>query len=85
MTGVVEGSPYPHAALLWMEFQLSPAGQAIIETVEPKSSPYIPGSEAARVTQGKKLWATNWDTFQNSAKWQQMVIESFGFPKPSLK
>jgi ABC-type Fe3+ transport system substrate-binding protein len=85
MTGVVDTSPYAHAALLWMEFQLSPAGQAIIETVEPKSSPYIPGSEAARVTQGKKLWATNWETFQNSAKWQQMVIESFGFPQPSLR
>ena len=85
MTGIVEASPYAHAALLWMEFQISPAGQAIIETVEPKSSPYIPGSEAAKVTQGKKLWANNWETFQNSAKWQQMVVEAFGFPQPSLK
>jgi ABC-type Fe3+ transport system substrate-binding protein len=85
MTGIVEASTSPHAALLWMEFQISPAGQAIIETVEPKSSPYIPGSEAARVTQGKKLWVNNWDTFQNSAKWQQMVVEAFGFPQPSLK
>ena len=85
MTGIWEGSPYPHAALLWMEFQLSPAGQAIIETVEPKSSPYIPGSEAAKVTQGKQLWVNNWETFQSSAKWQQMVVEAFGFPQASLK
>ena len=85
MTGILESSPYPHAALLWMEFQISPAGQAIIETVEPKSSPYIPGSEAAKVTRGKKLWVNNWETFQNSAKWQQMVAEAFGFPQASLK
>lgn len=85
MTGIVEGSPYSHAALLWIEFQISPVGQAIIETVEPKSSPYIPGSEAAKVTQGKKLWVNNWETFQNSPKWQQMVVEAFGFPQPSLK
>jgi iron(III) transport system substrate-binding protein len=85
MTGILESSPYPHAALLWMEFQISPAGQAIIETVEPKSSPYIPGSEAAKVTRGKKLWVNNWETFQNSAKWQQMVVEAFGFPQASLK
>jgi len=85
MTGIWEGSSYPHAALLWMEFQLSPTGQAIVETVEPKASPYIPGSEAARVTQGKQLWVNNWETFQNSAKWQQMVVEAFGFPQASLK
>jgi ABC-type Fe3+ transport system substrate-binding protein len=85
MTGILESSPYAHAALLWMEFQISPAGQAIIETVEPKSSPYIPGSEAAKVTRGKKLWVNNWETFQNSAKWQQMVVEAFGFPQASLK
>ena len=85
MTGILESSPYAHAALLWMEFQISPAGQAIIDTVEPKSSPYIPGSEAAKVTRGKKLWVNNWETFQNSAKWQQMVVEAFGFPQASLK
>ena len=85
MTSIVEASPYAHAALLWIEFQISPVGQAIIETVEPKSSPYIPGSEAAKVTRGKKLWVNNWETFQNSAKWQQMVVEAFGFPKPSPK
>ena len=85
MTGIFESSPYAHAALLWMEFQISPAGQAIIETVEPKSSPYIPGSEAAKVTRGKKLWVNNWETFQNSAKWHQMVVEAFGFPQASLK
>ena len=85
MTGILESSPYAHAALLWMEFQISPAGQAIIETVEPKSSPYIPGSEAAKVTRGKKLWVNNWETFQNSAKWQQMVVEAFGLPQASLK
>jgi ABC-type Fe3+ transport system substrate-binding protein len=85
MTGILESSPYAHAALLWLEFQISPAGQAIIESVEPKSSPYIPGSEAAKVTRGKKLWVNNWETFQNSAKWQQMVVEAFGLPQASLK
>src|SRR5262245_22036191 len=85
MTAVAQVSPYSHAALLWLEFQVSPPAQAIIENLEPKTSVFVPGSEAARVTQGKKLALNSWDTLPNSNKWEKNALNAFGLPQATLK
>lgn len=86
MTAIGDKAPNPHASLLWVEFQISTTGQRIIDEFEPlKSSVYVPGSELAKVTQGKKMSVNNWETFHNSAKWEQMAIKAFGFPQAGLK
>jgi ABC-type Fe3+ transport system substrate-binding protein len=85
MTAVAQVSPYSHAALLWLEFQISPAAQAIIESREPKTSVFVPGSEAARVTMGKKLAVNSWDTLPNSNKWEKNVLNAFGLPRANMK
>src|SRR5262245_27322167 len=64
LQGVTSLAPHPYAALLWLEFQASPVGQRIIDKFEPlKSSVYGPGSELAKVTQGKKLSVDRWDSY----------------------
>ncbi len=85
MTSVARISPYSHAALLWLEFQISPTAQAIIESREPKTSVFVPGSEAAKVTQGKKLAVNSWDTLPNSNKWEKSALNAFGLPQATLK
>jgi ABC-type Fe3+ transport system substrate-binding protein len=75
-------APRPYSALLWMEFLVSPEAQEIIDEYEPfNASLYYPGSKLAKLIQGKKLSVNNWDTWHNSARWERMVFEAFGFPK----
>ena len=61
-----------------------PEGQKVIDDYEEfNGSIYFPGSKLAKLVQGKKLSFNNWDTWDNSAKWDRMVFEAFGFPKVS--
>jgi iron(III) transport system substrate-binding protein len=79
---VSSGGSHPYAALLWLEFQSSPEGQSLIDEYEPlNSSIYAAGSALAKIAQGKKLSVNNWETLQNTARWQQMVFKIFGFPR----
>ena len=75
-------APNPYSTLLWLEFAASPAAQRIIDEHEPlNSSVYASDSALARVTRGKRLSVNNWDTIQQTARWEQMVLKAFGFPK----
>jgi hypothetical protein len=35
----------------------------------------------AKTLQGKKVSISNWDSLHNTAKWEEMVLKVFGFPK----
>ena len=86
MTAINGNAQNANAALLWVEFQVSPAGQRIIDEEEPlKSSIYVPGSELAKVVQGKKLSVNNWSTFHKTDDWEKKVIQMFGFPQAQIK
>ena len=46
------------------------------------SPPLIPpGSAVEEVVRDKKLWVQEWDDFEKSVRWVQMIVEAFGFPK----
>ena len=80
--GIPQNAPRPHAALLWLEFQASLAGQKIIDKSEPlKSSIYAAGSELEKITRGKKLLVGDWSVYDNIDRWVDMTVEAFGFPK----
>jgi ABC-type Fe3+ transport system substrate-binding protein len=80
--GVLVAAQHPYAALLWLEFEASAEGQAIIDRFVPlKSSLYSPDSAVEKALRGKKLSVLNWDTFSMKEKWTGQVIEAFGFPK----
>ncbi len=82
LQGVTMLAPNPYAALLWLEFQAMPVGQRIIDKFEPlKSSVYGPGSELAKVTQGKKLSVDRWDTYARIPGWYEMIEKGFGLPQ----
>ncbi len=82
LQGVSSLAAHPYAALLWLEFQASPMGQRIIDRYEPlKSSVFGPGSELAKITQGKKLSVDQWDSFTKIPDWYKMIIEAFGLPR----
>jgi ABC-type thiamine transport system substrate-binding protein len=86
MTAINTRAHNSNVALLWVEFQVSPEGQRIIDDKEPlKSSIFVKGSELATVTQGKKLSVNNWDTFHKSEEYMKKVVEAFGFPQAELK
>ena len=82
LQGVSKMANHPYAALLWLEFQATDTGQRIIDKYEPlKSSVFGPGSELAKVTQGKKLTIDRWDSFEKIPGWYKMIIEAFGLPR----
>jgi iron(III) transport system substrate-binding protein len=79
---VANNAPNPHAALLWLEFVASPAGQRIIDDHQPlKSSIYAPGSELEKVIRGRKVAMLDWDNFHNAEAWMKRIYEAFGFPQ----
>ncbi len=81
---VNKAAAHPNSGLLWLEFLATPEGQKIIDEYEPfNASLYSPGSKLATVIRGKKLSVNNWETIHNSAKWEAMAVEAFGFPKAS--
>jgi ABC-type Fe3+ transport system substrate-binding protein len=82
--GVLATASHPYAALLWLEFEAGPEGQAIIDKFVPlKSSLYAPDSAVEKALRGKKSSVLNWDNFQMKQKWTGQIIEAFGFPKAS--
>jgi ABC-type Fe3+ transport system substrate-binding protein len=82
LQGVSLSAANPYAALLWLEFQATPTGQRIIDKHEPlKSSVFGPGSELAKVTEGKRLSIDKWDSFAQIPGWYDMIEKAFGLPQ----
>lgn len=82
LQGVTSSAAHPYAALLWLEFQATPTGQRIIDKYEPlKSSVFGPGSELAKITEGKKLSIDKWDSFAQIPGWYEMIEKAFGLPQ----
>jgi ABC-type Fe3+ transport system substrate-binding protein len=80
---VLKTAANPHAGLLWLEFQASQEGQAIIDEHEPISASfYTPGSALEKLLRGKKLSLVDWQNQHLKQTWMAKIVEAFGFPKP---
>jgi spermidine/putrescine-binding protein len=80
---VLKTANNPHAGLLWLEFQASPEGQAIIDEYEPISASfYTPSSALEKLLRGKKLSLVDWQNQHLKQTWIAKIVEAFGFPKP---
>jgi iron(III) transport system substrate-binding protein len=80
---VLKTATNPHAGLLWLEFQASQEGQAIIDEYEPISASfYTPGSALEKLLRGKKLSLVDWQNQHLKQIWIAKIVEAFGFPKP---
>jgi len=85
-TSVFAHASHPYAALLWLEFVVSPKGQKLADEHEPYgASLFIAGSAQESVTKGKKLSLVDWEHFSKMPEYQQKVVEAYGFPKADRK
>jgi ABC-type Fe3+ transport system substrate-binding protein len=81
-TAVSLAAANPYTALLWVEFQASPAAQKIIDANEPlKSSLYVPDSEINKLVKGKQISVNDWHTFHNTERWMELSVKALGFPQ----
>jgi spermidine/putrescine-binding protein len=81
-TGILNTAEHPYAALLWLDFLVSPEAQKIIDENEPYgASVFTAGSAQEKVTRGKRLSVVNWDHFPKMPEYQAKVVEAYGFPK----
>jgi iron(III) transport system substrate-binding protein len=81
-SGTLIAAEHPHAALLWLEFLVSPEGQEIIDKYEPlRASIFTPGSVTEQLTRGKQLSVVDWDQFAKYQDHIAKVFSAFGFPK----
>jgi iron(III) transport system substrate-binding protein len=79
--GIVVTAPHPYAALLWLEFQVSPEGQKILDKYGPADgSVFVPGSVQHTTIRGKSLSFMNSELQQNINDWVKKVVEAYGFP-----
>jgi ABC-type Fe3+ transport system substrate-binding protein len=79
--GVFATSSRPHAALLWLEFQLSTEGQEILDKYGPADgSVFVPGSMLHTMIRGKPTSNLGWDAQKNLDQWVKKIVEAYGFP-----
>jgi hypothetical protein len=83
---VLDVAENPHAALLWLEFHASAEAQEIMDRVSPyQASIFHPGSETARITQGKKLSVVDWRHFTMMREYEEKIVGALGFPRAQVK
>jgi ABC-type Fe3+ transport system substrate-binding protein len=79
--GVFGAATHPHAALLWMEFQVSIEGQEILDKYGPADgSVYVAGSMLNTMIRGKPQSSLTWDLQKNMDQWVKRIVEAYGFP-----
>jgi hypothetical protein len=82
--GILASSRNRHAALLWLQFIVSPEAQRLIDEYEPlTSSLYVRGSAIEQELRGKKLSLVSWDENPKLEQWISKIFEAYGFPKAS--
>jgi len=79
--GILGTSTHPYAGLLWLEFQCSPEGQAILDKYGPgDGSMFISGSMQHDLLRGRQVSLLGWDLHQNLEQWVEKLVEAYGFP-----
>jgi len=79
--GILATSSRPYTGLLWLEFQCSPEGQAILDKYGPADgSMFIPGSMQHNLLRGRPVSFLGWDLHQNLEQWVEKLVEAYGFP-----
>jgi len=75
----------PHAALLWLEFQASAEGQKVLDDADLNASLLFPGSIQGEMIRGKKVSLLGWKHYRDIGRYQEEVVEAFGFPRADKK
>lgn len=79
---VLNIAEHPYAALLWLEFVVSPEGQKILDDHGPyEASVLIRGTAQEQAARGKKLSLLDWQHYGQTQDYQEKIIKAFGFPR----
>jgi len=79
--GISATARNPYAALLWLEFQASPEGQAILDETDLAASHLTPGSFHEKATRGKQLSVIGWKDYLHMENYLNEIVKAFGFPR----
>jgi ABC-type Fe3+ transport system substrate-binding protein len=79
--GISATARNPYAALLWLEFQASAEGQAILDETDLAASHLSSGSFHEKALRGKKLSVIDWKHYLHMERYQDEVVKAFGFPR----
>ena len=82
---ILARSENPHAALLWLEFQASAEGQKVLDEADLNASLLTPGSIQGEMIRGKKVSLLEWKHYREMGRYQEEVVEAFGFPRADKK
>jgi iron(III) transport system substrate-binding protein len=80
--GIFGAASHPHAALLWLEFQVSREGQEILDKYGPADgSVFITGSMQHTMIRGRRLSSLTWELQTDLDQWVKKIVEAYGFPR----
>ena len=79
--GISATARNPYAALLWLEFQASSEGQAILDETDLAASHLSPGSFHEKALRGKKLSVIGWKDYPHMENYLNEVVKAFGLPR----
>jgi iron(III) transport system substrate-binding protein len=83
---ILNAASNPYAALLWLEFLCSPAGQMVIDQYEPYGASHLTaGSVQEKIVRGLKLSIVDWDHVTKMEDYQKKITEAYGFPRADTK
>jgi ABC-type Fe3+ transport system substrate-binding protein len=76
----------PAAGILFLEFMMSDAAQAILD-INLESSLFSPNSEIAKLLEGMELSILGWEDghIHNASDYLAAIVESYGFPVAEIE
>ena len=79
--GILATARHSHAALLWLEFQVSAEGQEILDKFGPADgSVHVADSLTNKMIRGKPQSTLTWDQQKNLNQWVKQIVSTYGFP-----
>jgi ABC-type Fe3+ transport system substrate-binding protein len=77
---IPRGATNPHAAQLWVVWSVGEEGQKVLDSVEFDGSPFVAGTEPAKLLKGKKTasYEPQWEAKADEVL--KEILEAVGLP-----
>lgn len=77
---VPRGAAHPNAAKLWVVWSVSDEGQKVLDEVEFDGSPFVAGTESAKLLKGKKVAWYDPQLHARAGEILKEILEAVGLP-----
>lgn len=88
LQAIRDKAEHPAAAVLFLEFLMSPQAQQHLDELEPVQASFLtPSSNSAKLiaASGAKASIVDWEHFHDLTDWSEKVQKSWGFPSATVK